>query len=67
MKIIQELKINKPIFKKTAIRGHFGRNVLVFYGKFLRNWIIKFFVFEKKLFPFDKEELGEKILFEIYL
>ena len=67
MKIIQELKIDESIFKKTAISGHFGRNVPVFYGKFLRNWIIKFFVFEKKLFLFDKEELGEKILFEIYL
>lgn len=25
-KIIQELKLNRPIFKKTATGGHFGRN-----------------------------------------
>ena len=25
-KIIQDLKLNRPIFKKTSTGGHFGRN-----------------------------------------
>ena len=36
-KIIQELKTNKPIFKKTEIRGHFGRNVPNFFREIPKN------------------------------
>ncbi len=36
-KIIQELKTNKPIFKKTEISGHFGRNVPNFLWEIPKN------------------------------